>query len=77
MIIKPQPYKILRKKPLELNALIKSLVELGNLTNANIPTINTIFALSKYFAVENNCYVEISVIKIPKLIHLFLDLTPN
>ena len=46
------------KKPLELNALIKSLVELGNLTNTNIPTINTIFALSKFFAVENNCYVD-------------------
>ncbi len=46
------------KKPLELNALIKSLVELGNLTNTNIPTINTIYSLSKYFAVENNCYVE-------------------
>ena len=46
------------KKPLELNALIKSLVELGNLTNTKIPTINTIFQLSKYFAVKNNCYVE-------------------
>ena len=46
------------KKPLELNALIKSLVEIGKLTNTKIPTINTIFELSKYFAVKNNCYVE-------------------
>ena len=46
------------KKPLELNALIKSLVELGGLTKTSIPTIKTIYELAKFFAKKNNCYVE-------------------
>jgi 2-dehydropantoate 2-reductase len=47
-----------KKKPLEINALIKSLVELGNLTNTNVPTIKTIYELAKYFAIKNDCYFE-------------------
>ena len=46
------------KKPLELNALIKSLIELGDITKTSVPTIRTIFELAKYFAINNICYVE-------------------
>ena len=46
------------KKPLELNALIKSLIELGNITNTKIPTIKTIYKLAKFLAINNNCFVE-------------------
>lgn len=46
------------KKPLELNALIKSLIEIGDFTKTKIPTIKTIYALAKFLAINNNCYVE-------------------
>ncbi len=46
------------KKPLELNALIKSLLELGTLTNTKTPTIKTIYDLAKFFAINNQCFVE-------------------
>ena len=46
------------KKPLEINALIKSLMELGKLTKTNTPTIDTIYELAKFFAINNSCPVE-------------------
>ena len=42
-----------------LNALIKSLIEIGYLTNTKIPTINTIFQLSKYFAINKKSTIMI------------------
>jgi len=42
------------KKPLELDALIKSLVELGELTNTEVPTIKTIYQLAKFLEDKNN-----------------------
>ncbi len=42
------------KKPLELNALIKSLLEIGEITNISTPTIKTIYNLSKFFALNNS-----------------------
>ena len=43
-------------KPLEIDALTKSLIELGELTGTNTPTIETIYNLAKYLAIKNSCY---------------------
>jgi 2-dehydropantoate 2-reductase len=48
----------LSQKPLEIDALTKSLIELGDLTGISTPTIKTIYNLAKYFAVKNSCYPE-------------------
>ena len=42
-------------KPLELNALIKSLLEIGEITDTSVPTIKTIHNLAKFFALNNSC----------------------
>ena len=38
------------KRPLELNALIHALIELGQLTNTHTPTLNSIYRLAKFFS---------------------------
>ena len=38
------------KRPLELNALIHALIELGQLTNTQTPTLNSIYRLAKFFS---------------------------
>ncbi|MBF97105.1 MAG: 2-dehydropantoate 2-reductase [Pelagibacterales bacterium] len=48
-----QDYK--NKRPLELNALIKSLIELGELTEVKTPTLNTIYRLAKFFSEKKGC----------------------
>ncbi len=45
----------LNKRPLELSALIKSLIELGKITNINTPTINTVYRIAKVLAEKNGC----------------------
>ncbi|MDC3024167.1 2-dehydropantoate 2-reductase [Alphaproteobacteria bacterium] len=42
-------------RPLELNALINSLLELGKLTKVETPTLNTIYRLAKFFAEKKGC----------------------
>lgn len=46
------------KKPLEIDALIKSLIELGKLTKIETPTLDVVYNLSKFFAINNSCYPE-------------------
>ena len=53
------------KKPHEIDALTKSLIELGELTGISTPTIKTIYNLAKYFAIKNSCYPEWRVSLIP------------
>ncbi len=43
------------KKPLELDPLLKSLIELGRLTETSTPTLETIYNLARYFALKNSC----------------------
>ena len=43
------------KRPLELNALIYSLLELGSLTKVKTPTLNTIYRLAKFLAEKKGC----------------------
>ena len=43
------------KRPLELNALIKALIELGELTKVKTPTMNTIYRLAKILAEKRGC----------------------
>ncbi|MEC8099677.1 MAG: 2-dehydropantoate 2-reductase [Pseudomonadota bacterium] len=43
------------KRPLELDALIKALVELGELTKVETPTIKTIYKLAKALAEKRGC----------------------
>ena len=43
------------KRPLELNALIKSLIELADLTKVYAPTLNTVYKLAKFLAEKNGC----------------------
>ena len=43
------------KRPLELNALINSLIELGKLTNVQTPTLNTIYRIAKFFSERQGC----------------------
>ena len=43
------------KRPLELNALINSLIELGKLTNVKTPTLNTIYRIAKFFSERQGC----------------------
>ena len=38
------------KRPLELNALIHALIELGQLTNTQTPTLNSIYRLAKFLS---------------------------
>ena len=38
------------KRPLELNALIYALIELGKLTNIQTPTLNSIYRLAKFLS---------------------------
>ena len=46
------------KRPLELNALINSLIELGKLTNVKTPTLNTIYRIAKFFSERQGCSVK-------------------
>ena len=43
------------KRPLELNALINSLIELGELTDVETPTLNTIYRIAKFFSERKGC----------------------
>ena len=43
------------KRPLELNALIYSLIELGKLTNVKTPTLSTIYRIAKFFSERKGC----------------------
>jgi len=43
------------KRPLELNALIYSLIELGKLTDIKTPTLNTIYRIAKFFSERKGC----------------------
>ncbi len=45
----------LNKKPLELDPLLKSLIELGKLAETSTPTLETIYNLARYFAIKNSC----------------------
>lgn len=42
-------------RPLELSALIKSLIEVGSLTETQTPTITAIYRLAKIFAEKKGC----------------------
>ena len=43
------------KRPLELNALIKSLIELGEITKVATPTLSTVYRLAKALADQRGC----------------------
>ena len=43
------------KRPLELNALIKALIELGEITNIETPTLSTVYKLAKVLAENAGC----------------------
>ena len=43
------------KRPLELNALIKSLIELGEITKVSTPTLITVYRLAKALADQRGC----------------------
>ncbi len=45
-----------KKKPLELDALIKSLIEMGKIAEINTPTLNIIFRLANYLEEKNKVY---------------------
>ena len=42
-------------RPLELNALINSLIELGKVTNTQTPTLKTIYSLAKFLSDKKVC----------------------
>ncbi len=44
------------KKPLEIDALTKVLIELGNLTKTKTKTIEIIYKLTRFLAKKNDCY---------------------
>ena len=44
------------KKPLEIDALTKVLIELGKLTKTETKTIEIIYKLSRFLAKKNDCY---------------------
>ena len=46
------------KKPLEIDALTKVLIELGSITNTSTNTIETVYKLTKYLAKKRNCYPD-------------------
>ena len=42
-------------RPLELDALINALIELGKLTNVKTPTLNTIYRIAKFLSERKGC----------------------
>ena len=44
------------RKPLEIDALTKVLIELGELTKTKTKAIETVYKLTKFLAVKNDCY---------------------
>ncbi len=46
------------KKPLEIDALIKVLIELGKLTKTETKTIEIVYKITKFLAIQNNCYLN-------------------
>jgi len=47
-------------KPIEIDALVKSVSEIGNIVGLKTPTIDLIYSLVKQKAVISNCYPNIS-----------------
>ena len=44
-----------KNRPLELDALINALIELGKLTNVKTPTLNTIYRIAKFLSERKGC----------------------
>ena len=47
-------------KPLEIDALTKAVIELGDIVNSKTPTLQIVYSLVKLRATLSNCYPRIS-----------------